>query len=123
MWSGTGVYGGDIRLQAPTEVMDWRRADALDGVVRRGLHALNEALQYYEEQRGRYPDTLTPETVGNALEALGFIWPTNPFKGNPMRHAPASPETIATPVTGTTTLSSCTAGTTRSRPERRRPVE
>ena len=90
LYTGEGVvgfwgYGDEIQLQVPTEVMDARWADALDGVARRGFHALNEA------QHGRYPDTLTPETVGNALEALGLVWPTNPFNGNPMRHAPASP--------------------------------
>ncbi len=84
-------YGDDVRLQAPTEVMDFQRADALDGVARRGFHALNEALQRYEEERGHYPDALTPETLGDALEALGLVWPTNPFKDAPVRHAPGSP--------------------------------
>ena len=84
-------YGDDIHLRAPTDVMDFRRADALDGVTKRGFHALEEALRYYEAQHGRYPDALTPETVGDALEALGLVWPTNPFNDAPMRHAPGSP--------------------------------
>ena len=84
-------YGDDIRLQAPTEVMDSRRADALNGVARQGFHSLNEALRYYEGQHGRYPETLTPDTVADALEGLELVWPTNPFNGAPMRHAPGSP--------------------------------
>ncbi len=84
-------YGENMQLEAPTQVMDFRRADALDGVAQRGFHALNEALQYYEEQQGRYPDALTPESVGDALEALRLVWPTNPFNNAPMRHAPGSP--------------------------------
>ena len=62
-------YGDDIHLRVPTDVMDFRRVDALDGVAKRGFHALNEVLRYYEAQHGRYPDALTPETVGDALEA------------------------------------------------------
>ena len=84
-------YGDDIHLQVPADIMDSRRADALDGVAKRGFHALNEALRYHEAQHGRYPDALTPETVGDALEALGFVWPTNPFNDAPMRHAPGTP--------------------------------
>ena len=84
-------YGDDIKLQVPTDVMDSRRANALGGLAERGFQALNEALRYYEAQHGRYPDALTPETVGDALEALGFVWPTNPFNDAPMRHAPSSP--------------------------------
>ena len=84
-------YGENMQLEAPTQVMDFRRADALDGVAQRGFHALNEALQYYEEQHGRYPDALTPESVGDALEALRLVWPINPFSGAPMHHAPDSP--------------------------------
>ena len=84
-------YGETMQLEAPTQVMDFRRADALDGVAQRGFHALNEALQYYEEQHGRYPDALTPESVGDALEALRLVWPINPFSGAPMHYAPDSP--------------------------------
>ena len=84
-------YGENMQLEAPTQVMDFRRADALDGVAQRGFHALNEALQYYEEQHGRYPDALTPESVGDALEALRLVWPINPFSGAPMHYAPDSP--------------------------------
>ena len=84
-------YGENMQLEAPTQVMDFRRADALDGVAQRGFHALNEALQYYEEQHGRYPAALTPESVGDALEALRLVWPINPFSGAPMHHAPDSP--------------------------------
>ena len=84
-------YDDDIQLQAPTEVMDFRRADTLEGIARRGSHALNETLKHYEGQRGRYPDALTPETVGDTLQTLGFVWPTNPFISAPMRHAPGSP--------------------------------
>ena len=84
-------YGENMQLEAPTQVMDFRRADALDGVAQRGFHALNEALQYYEEQHGRYPDALTPESVGDALEALRLVWPINPFSGAPIHHAPDSP--------------------------------
>ena len=81
-------YDDDIQLQAPTEVIEFRRAEALNGVAQRGSHALNEALRRYEEQHGRYPEALTPEMVG---DALGLAWPTNPFSGAPMRHAPDSP--------------------------------
>ena len=84
-------YGDDIKLQAPADVMDFRRADALGGLAERGFQVLNEALRYYEAQHGRYPDALTPESVGDALEALGFVWPTNPFNDAPMRHPPSSP--------------------------------
>ena len=84
-------YGENMQLEVPTQVMDFRRADALDGVAQRGFHALNEALQYYEEQHGRYPDALTPESVGDALEALRLVWPINPFSGAPMHYAPDSP--------------------------------
>ncbi len=84
-------YDDDIQLQTPSQVMELRRAEALNGVARRGFHALNEALQRYEEERGHYPDALTPETLGDALEALGLVWPTNPFKDAPVRHAPGSP--------------------------------
>ena len=84
-------YGDDIHLQVPADIMDSRRADALDGVAKRGFHALNEALRHHEAQHGRYPDALTPETVGDALEALGFVWPTNPFNDAPMRHTPGTP--------------------------------
>ncbi len=84
-------YGKNMQLEAPTQVMDFRRADALDEVAQRGFHALNEALQCYEEQHGRYPDALTPESVGDALEALRLVWPINPFSGAPMHYAPDSP--------------------------------
>ena len=84
-------YGDDIKLQVPTDVMDSRRAYALGWLADRGFQALNEALQYHEAQHGHYPDALTPETVGDAFEALGFVWPTNPFNDAPMRHAPGSP--------------------------------
>ncbi len=84
-------YGDDIELRAPADVMDARRADAFNRVAQRGFGVLNEALRHHEGQHGRYPDALTPETVGDALEALGLAWPTNPFTNAPMRHAPGSP--------------------------------
>ena len=84
-------YGDDIQLRVPTDVMDARRADALNGIARRSFHVLSKALRYHETQHGRYPDALTPETVRDALEAPGLIWPTNPFKGAPVRHEPGNP--------------------------------
>jgi hypothetical protein len=115
-------YGENMQLEAPTQVMDFRRADALDGVAQRGFHALNEALQYYEEQHGRYPDALTPESVGDALEVLRLVWPINPFSGAPTTRRTALGIT-ATRAMGTTTRSRSRAGTTRSHPERRCPVK
>ena len=84
-------YDDDIQLQTPSQVMEFRRAEALNGVAQRGFHALNEALRHYEEQHSHYPEALTPETVGDALKALGLVWPLNPFNDAPMRHAPYSP--------------------------------
>ena len=84
-------YGDDIQLQIPADVMDARRADALNGISQGSFHVLSKALQYHETQHGRYPDALTPETVRDALEALGLTWPTNPFNDIPVRHAPGSP--------------------------------
>ena len=83
-------YGDDIELQVPTDVMDARRVDALERITGSNYDAVVKALQYHETQHGRYPDTLTPETVKDALEALGLTWPTNPFSGAPVRHAPDS---------------------------------
>ncbi len=83
-------YDDDIELQAPTDVMDARRADALDRITRINDDILHKALHHHEVQHGRYPDTLTPETVRDALEELGLAWPTNPFSGAPSRHAPDS---------------------------------
>ena len=84
-------YGDDIQLQIPANVMDARRADALNGIAQGSFHVLSKALQYHETQHGRYPDALTPETMRDALEALGLTWPTNPFNDTPVRHAPGSP--------------------------------
>ena len=83
-------YGDDIQLQIPADVMDARRADALNGIAQGSFSVLSKALQYHETQHVRYPDALTPETVRDALEALGLTWPTNPFNGAPVRHAPGS---------------------------------
>lgn len=87
-----GFWGYDdhVELQAPTDVMDARRADALDRITRINDDILHKALHHHEMQHGRYPDTLTPETVRDALEELGLAWPTNPFSGAPSRHAPDS---------------------------------
>ena len=84
-------YGDDIELQTPTDVMDARRIDALKRIARSNSDAVLKALNHHEMQHGRYPDTLTPETVRDALEDLGIAWPTNPFSGVPVRHAPDSP--------------------------------
>ena len=84
-------YGDDLQLREPTDVMDARRADALNGIARGSFNVLSKALEYHETQHGRHPDALTPETVRDALEALGLTWPTNPFNGSPVRHAPGSP--------------------------------
>ena len=95
LWRGNVIgfwgYDDDIELQTPTDVMDARRIDALKRIARSNSDAVLKALNHHEMQHGRYPDTLTPETVRDALEDLGIAWPTNPFSGVPVRHAPDSP--------------------------------
>ncbi len=83
-------YENDIEIQIPTDIMDARRADALDGITRINDDILHKALHQHNTEHGRYPEELTPETVRDALEALELSWPTNPFSGAPVRHAPDS---------------------------------
>lgn len=87
----TFTYDTPVYLEVPQEALPSWKAKALNEMTESGLQVLGQLVRGYQQKHGRFPETLTPETTQEILEAEKLTWPTNPFTGRPMEEAKQRP--------------------------------
>jgi|GEM_PF-3768488 len=78
------TYDESITIERPGAVLHSREVEALFGMVQDQARELQQVLDAFKEANGRYPETLDPESVREAMEAASLTWPENPYTGGPM---------------------------------------
>lgn len=79
---------GNVTLPEPEPAMLSEEVEVLFQVLQGRWRILSMGLEAYAEAHGDlYPDEVTPNMIGDALEAESLVWPENLFTGEPMKES------------------------------------